>query len=78
MTSTNLYRALRELIPDAPLQVATISAIDYGTGTSIITWPGGTQQTVRGTTVSINSRAFVRDGVIETAAPDLIDVTIEV
>ena len=78
MTSTNLFRALRELIPDAPLQVATISAIDYASGTSIITWPGGTQQTVRGTTVSINSRAFVRDGVIEDAAPELTPETIEV
>lgn len=78
MTSTNLYRALRELIPDAPLQVATISAIDYGTGTSIITWPGGTQQTVRGTMVAIGSPAFVRDGVIEGAAPELTPETIEV
>lgn len=78
MSSTNLYRALRELIPDAPLQVATVSSIDYAAGSSVITWPGGTEQTVRGTTVSINSRAFVRGGVIDGAAPDLINETIEV
>ncbi len=47
--STNLYRALRELIPDAPLQVATVSSISYGTGTSAVEWPGGDVQTVRGT-----------------------------
>lgn len=78
MSSTNLYRALRELIPDAPLQVATVSSIDSGTGSSVITWPGGTQQTVRGTQVSIGSKAFVRDGVIEGAAPELTPETIEV
>ncbi len=78
MTSTNLYRALRELLPDSLLQVATVSAIDYASGTSIITWPGGTQQTVRGTMVAIGSRAFVRDGAIEGAAPDLINEIIEV
>ena len=76
--NTNLYRALRELIPDAPLQVATVSSVDYATGTSTITWPGGTQQTVRGTGVAIGSRAFVRDGVIEGIAPALTPETIEV
>jgi len=78
MTTTNLYRALQELIPDAPLQVATVSSVDFGNGTSAITWPGGTQQTVRGTSVAIGSRAFVRDGVIEGAAPNLTSETIEV
>jgi len=78
MLTTNLYRALRELIPDAPLQVATVSSVDYATGTSTITWPGGAQQTVRGTGVAIDSRAFVRDGVIEGAAPNLTTETIEV
>jgi len=76
--STNLYRALRELIPDAPLQVATVSSISYGTGTSAVEWPGGDVQTVRGTSVSIGARAFVRDGVIEGAAPNLPSETIEV
>ncbi len=78
MTTTNLYRALRELIPDAPLQVAAVSSINYGTGNSTITWPGGQEQTVRGTGVSIGTRAFVRDGVIEGAAPNLTSETIEV
>jgi hypothetical protein len=78
MTATNLYRALRELIPDAPLQVATVSSINYEAGSSTITWPGGTQQTVRGTSVAIALRVFVRDGVIEGAAPDLTTETIEV
>ena len=76
--TTNLYRALRELLPEAPLQVATISSVDYGTGSSTITWPGGTQQVVRGTSVGTGSRAFVQGGVIEGPAPDLTIVLIEI
>lgn len=78
MSSTNLYRALRELIPDAPLQTATVASIDYATGSSTITWPGGDSQTARGTGVAIGSRAFVRNGVIEGAAPSLTAELIEV
>lgn len=77
-TTTNLYRALRELIPDAPLQVATVSSVNTSAGTSTITWPGGTQQTVRGTSVGAGNRAFVRSGVIEGPAPALSLETIEV
>jgi hypothetical protein len=76
--STNLYRALRELLPEAPLQVATVSSINTNQGTSIITWPGGSTQTVRGTSVAIGWKAFVRDGMIEGAAPALTVETIEV
>jgi hypothetical protein len=78
MSTTNLYRALRELIPDAPLQVATVSAVNASAGTSTVTWPGGSQQTVRGISVAVASQAFVRNGVIEGAAPALTIETIEV
>ena len=76
--STNLYRALRELLPDAPLQVATVTAVHAATGESTVIWPGGSQQRVRGTSVTAGQRAFVRNGVIEGAAPDLTLETIEV
>jgi hypothetical protein len=76
--STNLYRALRELLPEAPLQVATVSSINTNQGTSTITWPGGSTQTVRGTSVPVASMAFVRAGMIEGAAPALTQETIEV
>jgi hypothetical protein len=78
MTTTNLYRALRDLLPDAPLQVATVTAVHTATGDSTVTWPGGDQQRVRGTSVAAGSNAFVRNGVVEGAAPDLTVVTIEV
>jgi hypothetical protein len=76
--STNLYRALRELLPDAPLQVATVATVHAATGDSTITWPGGAQQRVRGTSVSAGNQVFVRSGVIEGAAPSLTLETIEV
>ena len=78
MSSTNLYRSLRELLPEAPLQVATVASINFVAGTSGVTWPGGSTQTVRGTSVPIGGNAFVRNGVIEGAAPALELLTIEV
>lgn len=76
--STNLYRALLELLPEAPLLTATVVAINTSDGTSTVSWPGGAQQRVRGTTVSAGGRAFVRDGVIEGPAPTLTFEVIEV
>ena len=76
--STNLYRALRELLPESPLQVATVTAVHTATGDSTITWPGGSQQRVRGVDVTVGSLAFVRNGVIEGVAPSLALEIIEV
>ena len=76
--STNLFRALRELLPEAPLQAATVVEVHTATGESTVTWPGGSQQRVRGTSVGAPNRAFVRDGVIEGPAPDLTLVEIDV
>lgn len=76
--STNLYRALRELLPDAPLQVATVTEVHTSTGDSTITWPGGSQQRVRGVSVAAGQHAFVRNQVIEGAAPALTLDVIEV
>jgi len=76
--STNLYRALLELLPEPPLQVATVAAVHTSEGSSTITWPGGSQQRVRGTSVAAGGLVFVRNGVIEGSAPALMVETIEV
>jgi hypothetical protein len=76
--STNLFRALRELLPEAPLQVATVVTVHTATGESTVTWPGGSQQRVRGTGVAAPGRAYVRNGVIEGPAPNLTLVDIDV
>lgn len=76
--STNLYRALRELLPEAPLQVATVIAVHASSGDSTVEWPGGNQQRMRGVGVTAGQLAFVRNGVIEGAAPALTLEVIEV
>jgi hypothetical protein len=78
MTQTNLYRALRELLPQPALVVATVAAVHASEGASTVTFPGGGQQRVRGTSVAVGFQAFVRDGVIEGEAPALTLETIEV
>jgi hypothetical protein len=78
MSQTNLYRALRELLPEPALMVATVVAVNTSEGTSTVSFPGGGLQRVRGTSVAAGSLAFVRDGVIEGPAPALTLETIEV
>jgi len=73
---TNLYRALRELIPEAPLLVGIVGAV-HTDGTSTVTYPGGGTQRVRGT-ASVGASVFVRDGVIEGNAPGLTPLVVEV
>ncbi|MFM9881183.1 MAG: hypothetical protein ACKVOO_12335 [Burkholderiaceae bacterium] len=76
--STNLYRALRELLPESPLLVATVVSEQTSEGTSTTQYPGGNQQTARGTGYAIGSQVFVRSGLIEGVAPSLEAITIEV
>lgn len=74
--STNIYRQLRELLPEPPLTVATVSAV-HADGTVTVTYPGGGTQRVRGT-ATVGAAVFVRAGQVEGAAPELQTVTIEV
>lgn len=71
----NLYRIFKDLIPEAPLMVGTVSTVE--TGYCVIDLPGGGQVTGRGSS-SIGQTVFVRDGVIEGSAPiltlELIDI----
>ena len=75
--NTNLYRALRELLPEAPLQIATVIELHTATGDATIQWPGGALQRVRGTG-AVGALVFVRDGLIEGAAPALVFEVIEI
>ena len=75
--STNVFRQLLELLPQTPLTIATVAAV-HGDGTSTVTYPGGSQVRVRGDTYTVAEQVFVRDGVIEGAAPALTAITVEV
>ena len=73
----NVYRALRELLPEPPLLVATVLAVNPD-GTSTVQFPGGNAQRVRGTDAAATTKVFVRNGVIEGIAPALTALVIEV
>lgn len=73
---TNVFRQLMDLLPQSPLLVGTVAA-DHVDGTVTVTLPGGSQIRVRGSR-TVGTQVFVKDGVIETDAPVLTTVVIEV
>lgn len=73
--SANFFSRLRGLLPDPPLQVGTVVALDGPT--VVVVMPGGVQVYCRGV-AAVGSRVFVRSNVIEGPAPNLPIETIEV
>lgn len=71
----NPFRAFKEIFPDPPLQVATVTAVDGDVAT--VELPGGGVLQVRGT-AAVDARVFVRNGVIEGEAPGLTVVSVDV
>lgn len=72
---SNLFTTFRRLIPDAPLLVGTITAVDAGGAT--VELPDGTTVRARGEG-AVDDVVFVRDGRIEGPAPALSVVEIEI
>lgn len=71
----NIYRQFLDLIPARPLQVGTVTAVSGDQCT--VELPGGGLLQARGT-AAVADQVFVRDGVIEGAAPALTVVEIEI
>lgn len=64
----NLFKRFERLLPQNPLRVADVIAVD---GTTVfVEEVGGAQFQVRGT-ATVGSRVYVRNQVIEGPAPDL-------
>jgi hypothetical protein len=72
---SNLFTRFLKLLPQAPLRVGDVVAVDNGVAT--IEEPGGAQSTARGD-VTLGDRVFFRDGAIEGPAPNLTLVEIDV
>jgi hypothetical protein len=70
----NIYRQFMDLMPARPLEVGAVTAV--GAGVATITLPGGGVLQARGE-ATVGQRVFVRDGVIEGAAPALTYVEAE-
>lgn len=75
MPRHNLFKQFQDLLPDAPLQVGEVTAVDGETAT--IELPGGGILRARGA-ATVGQMVFVRDSVIEAVAPSLSVVTIDV
>jgi len=71
----NLYQQFRALLPEAPSQAGTVVAVEAGAVT--VALPGGGQLNARGT-AELGQAVFVRDGVVESVAPRLPVVLIEI
>ena len=67
--TSNAYSKLTALLPHYPLLVGTLSAI-YGDGMAILTLLGGGVITARGAGV-VGQNYYVRNGLIESSAPNL-------
>ena len=78
MTSTNIYRRLRELIPDAPILTGDVTALGTAQD-AYVTLPGGAVITVRGASgYSLGNRVYVQNNAIISTAPDLPYELIEI
>jgi hypothetical protein len=66
----NPYGQLRELLPQPPLQAGTV--LDRDAGMATVELPGGGRIQARNPQgLAVGQRVFVRDGLIEGAAPNL-------
>lgn len=74
---TNIYRRLRELLPQPALLIADVLAVNTD-NTSTVQFPDGSQQRVRGTSVAVGQPAFVRNGIVEGLAPSRTATVIEI
>lgn len=73
--TTNLWKRLKQLLPEAPLLVGTVDSVSaYG---AIVMLPDGSLLNVRGDT-TVGTKVFVRNGVIEGTAPTLTVVEIDI
>ncbi len=71
----NVFEKFRQLLPDPPLQVGTVTEV--GTGVVTVELPGGGMTRARGS-AAVGEKVFVRDGVIEAIAPSLTLEIIEI
>jgi hypothetical protein len=67
----NLYSEFRALIPEAPLQVGTVTQVTGGVVT--LQLPGGGLLKARANvgSAAVGQKVFVRDAVVEAIAPNL-------
>lgn len=77
--STNIFKRLKSLLPDAPVQSGQVQAV-YADGTALVTLDGGGGQLrVRNPLGhAVQALVYVQSGAVIGDAPDLPYVLIEV
>lgn len=71
----NIFREFLDLLPARPLQIGAVLAVSGSQCT--VELPGGGLLQARGS-ATVGAQVFVRDGLIEGAAPSLTITPIEV
>jgi hypothetical protein len=71
----NLYQQFRALLPEPALQAGTV--IEASPGVVTVQLPGGGLLKARGS-AAVGQTVFVRDGVVESVAPSLPAIVIEI
>lgn len=75
MTTTNLWKRLKQLLPEPPLLIGDVVAVStYG---ATVELPDGSLVSVRGD-ATVGQQVFIRDGLIEGLAPALTPILIEI
>ncbi len=74
----NKYSRYTALHQQVPLLIGTVISHSATGNTSVVELPGGARISVNGQSVPVSQNAFVRDGKIEGAAPNLTALTIEI
>lgn len=75
MPSTNLYKRLKQILPEPPLLIGTVLSTT-ATG-ALVQLPDLSLVSVRGS-ATIGQHLFIRNGTIEGIAPTLPTVLIEI
>ena len=77
MATTNIWQQFKQLLPEGSRVVVSIVS-HHTNNTSRARLRNGTVVTVSGTSVGVGERAFVKDGEVKGAAPDLPQYEAEV
>lgn len=73
--TTNLWKRLKQLLPEAPLLTGKVIAVrTFG---ATVQLPDGALINVRGE-AALNQHVFVRNGLIEGPAPEMVATLIEI
>ena len=76
--ATNFWTRFQRLLPDSPVETATVVTVSPATGFSTVKTSAGGVMRVKGTGVAVGLMCFIRDGAIIGQAPSLPHYELEI